>query len=416
MSNDLRIDDLVSPRFTAAQQSVLDYGATLDVSLDEHDLVAQARSHTGLEDFGPDDFWPRLRAYLRAVEDDRGLNNLARLTQQRRVVKLLSSRLGLTELLRLHPEILDIDIDHPLIVVGLPRSGTTHLVNLLAADRRRRALPWWECQEPFPVRGDGPGVDGVDPRYIRCAAEHAVEVEMAPLVQAMHDRFPEAIEEEVELLDIDFASYTLEWHARVPDWRDFYLGLDQRGHYAYMKTVLQALTFLRGPRQWVLKSPQHLEQLGPLVDTFPRAAFAITHRDPVAVIQSAITMLAYGDRMRRHEIDPGPLADYWIDRVETLLRACVRDRELLPADRSIDVLFHEFMADDIATVERFYGCAGVEMTTSARRQLDAYMAANPRGKHGRLVYDLRGDFGLEPEAVRERFSFYFDRFAVRPET
>ena len=201
---------------------------------------------------------------------------------------------------------------------------------------------------------------------------------MAPLTQAMHDRFPAAIEEEVELLDIAFASYTLEWHAWVPDWRDYYLALDQREHYAYLKTILQALTFLRGPRHWVLKSPQHLEQLGPLVDTFPDATVAFTHRDPVAVIQSAITMLAYADRLRRYSIEPEALADYWIDRVESLLRACVRDRELVPAGRSIDVLFHEFMADDIGTVERFYGCAGVEMTNAARRQLDAYMAANLR--------------------------------------
>jgi hypothetical protein len=385
------------------------------VSLAEDDLAGRAHAATGLSDFGPDDFRPRLRAHLTAIEGDTGLNNLSRLTQQRRIVRLLSSRLLLTELLRRHPEITDIEIERPLIVVGLPRSGTTHLVNLIAADQRRRALPYWESQEPFPIAGDGPGVDGVDPRFLRCAADHAVEREMAPLTQAMHDRFPAAIEEEVELLDIDFASYTLEWHARVPDWRDFYLALDQRRHYAYLKTVLQALTFLRGPRQWVLKSPQHLEQLGPLMATFPDATVAFTHRDPVAVIQSAITMLAYADRLRRHAVEPAPLADYWVDRVERLLRACVRDRDIVPADRSIDVVFHEFMADDVGTVERFYECAGVEMTGEARRELDAYMVENPRGKHGRVIYDLEGDFGLRPDAVRERFDFYFDRFPVQAE-
>jgi Sulfotransferase family len=413
---DLRIDDLREPQLTAEQQSVLEYGRTLDVPLAEDELVSRARDTTGLTDFGSDDFRPRLRAYLAAIDGDTGLNNLSRLTQRRRVVRLLSSRLLLTDLLHAHPEIAAIEIERPLIVVGLPRSGTTHLVNLIAADQRRRALPYWESQEPFPIAGDGPGVDGVDPRFVRCTADHAVEREMAPLTQAMHDRFPAAIEEEVELLDIDFASYTLEWHARVPEWRDFYLTLDQREHYAYMKTVLQALTFLRGPRQWVLKSPQHLEQLGPLMDTFPDATVAFTHRDPVAVIQSAITMLAYADRLRRDAVEPAPLAEYWIDRVEMLLRACVRDRDLVPADRSIDVMFHEFMADDIGTVERFYERAGVEMTTTARHQLDAYMAANPRGKHGRVVYDLEGDFGLRPEAVRERFDFYFDRFPVRAES
>jgi hypothetical protein len=234
-----------------------------------------------------------------------------------------------------------------------------------------------------------------------------------PLLRAMHHQHPDAIEEEIELEDLDFASYTLEWMARVPLWRDFYLTLDQTPHYAYMKKVLRVLTYLRGPNRWVLKSPQHLEQLEPLVDTFPDATFAVTHRDPVSVITSAITMGAYADRIRRVRIDPEELAAYWVDRIELLLRACVRDRDLLPAERSTDVLFHEFMADDVAMVERIYEKAALPMTSAARRELDAFMAANPRGRHGRMVYDLRGGFGLEPDAVRARFAFYFDRFPVR---
>src|SRR5205823_13512490 len=131
----------------------------------------------------------------------------------------------------------------------------------------------------------------------------------------------------------------------------YYFTLDQRMHYAYTRKVLQVLTYFRGPNTWVLKSPQHLEQIPALLATFPDATFAITHRDPVSVVQSAITMLAYGDRMRRAAIEPEELAAYWVDRVDRLLQACVRDRDLLPADRTIDVLFHEFMADDVARSE-----------------------------------------------------------------
>jgi hypothetical protein len=149
--------------------------------------------------------------------------------------------------------------------------------------------------------------------------------------------------------------------------------------------------------------------------TFPDATVAFTHRDPVAVIQSAVTMLAYGDRLRRHAVEPRELADYWVDRIERLLRACVRDRDLVPAERSVDVLFHDFMGDDLGTVERFYGRAGVEMTSGARRRLQAYVDANPRGRKGRVIYDLEGDFGLVPAEVRERFGFYLDRYPVRSE-
>jgi hypothetical protein len=411
----VHIDDLVAPVLTDDQRAIRDAIEVRPVDLDPEALVARARRGTGLDDLGDDGVLGRLAAHVAAIDADTGLTNLGRLSLRTRLVRLLENRLRLQDLLRRHPEIRDLDLPAPLIVVGLPRSGTTHLVNLLAQDPRRRALPYWESQEPVPVPGEGPGPDGVDPRFLRWQAMHETEQVMAPLTRLMHDRFPAAIEEEVELLDLDFASYVLEWHARVPDWRDHYLALDQDVHYAYLRTVLKALTFLRGPSAWVLKSPQHLEQLGPLTRTFPDAAVAFTHRDPVAVLQSAVTMLAYGDRLRRHAIEPEELADYWVDRIERLLRACVRDRELVPADRSLDVRFDEFMADDLGTVERFYVRAGVDLPGSVRQRFADYLATNPRGKHGRVAYDLRGDFGLDPEALRERFAFYTERFDVRAE-
>jgi Sulfotransferase family len=411
----IHIDDLREPRLDAAQQAALEYGSTLDVTFDVDALLDAARRRTGLDDFGSEDFIPRLRAMIDAVEADAGLNQLGRLSIRQRTVRLLSSRLLVEDLCRRHPEIDAIPIAAPIIVVGLPRSGTTHLVNLIAADTRLRSLPYWESIEPVPQLGDDPGPHGRDPRIERCRQSYEAQMAMVPLLRAMHHQHPDAIEEEIELEDLDFASYTLEWLARVPGWRDFYLTLDQRPHYAYLKKVLRVLTFLRGPNRWVLKSPQHLEQLGPLVATFPDATFAVTHRDPVSVITSAVTMLAYGDRMRRAQIEPVALAAYWVDRVERLLRACVRDRNLLPPERSVDVVFHEFMADDVATVGRIYEKAALPMTSAARRALDAFMVENPRGKHGRIVYDLRRNFGLDPAVVREQFDFYFARFPIRAE-
>jgi len=411
----IRIDDLRSPRLDDAQRAALEYVATLDLSLDRDDLLSAARTRARADDFGPDDFVPRLDAMIDAVEADTGLGPLGRLAIRQRTIRLLTARLLVERLVRTTPEILDIEIDAPIIVIGLPRSGTTHLVNLIAADTTLRSLPYWESLEPVPLPGDGPGRDGVDPRFVRCTRDYEAQMRMVPLLSAMHHQEPTAIEEEIELEDLDFASYTLEWLARVPGWRDLYFALDQRAHYAYMKKVLQVLTHLRGPNRWVLKSPQHLEQIPALVETFPDATFAITHRDPVSVIQSAATMLAYGDRMRRAEIEPEALAAYWVDRVDRLLRACVRDRDLLPAERSIDVIFDDFMSDNVGMVERIYARASRPMTSNARAQIDAFMTEHPRGKHGRLEYDLQGDFGIDPDAVRARFKYYFDRFPVSAE-
>jgi hypothetical protein len=413
--DEIRIADLAHPVLTEAQRAQVAWAEAQPVVFSEEALLEAARRQTGLSDFGSPDFRARLRVQLRAIEEDHELNALGRLGVHANLVRYLANRLRFEELLRRHPEILEVEVARPIIVVGLPRSGTTHLVNLIAADSRLRSLPYWESMEPVPAPGQGPGRDGRDPRFARCRASYEQMVAQMPLIVAMHDMYPEHIHEEIELQELDFSSYLLEWLCRPPRWRDHYLALDMRPHYAYLRRVLQALTWLRGPRRWVLKSPQHLEQLVPLLDAFPDATIAITHRDPISVIRSAITMLAYGDRMRRTRVDLAGLAGYWIDRVERLLRACVRDRDRIPSERSQDVLFHEFMADDVGMVERIYARAGLAMTPEARTELDAHMAENPRGKHGQVVYDLRSDFGIDPAALRERFDFYFERFPVRAE-
>lgn len=418
--DDIDFDDLTEPRLTDVQRQILEFTEAKPVDLDIDQMLAEAIEQAGVTTgaAGLDDtdgFADRLQVHVAAIEADEGLRRLTRGSLRQRIVRLLRNRLSLTELIRRYPEIESIPIEKPFIVVGMPRSGTTHLVNLIAADPRRRALPYWESQDPIPARGQGPDIFGVDPRYARAKAEHDALMTSAPVVAAMHDRFPEAIEEEVELLDLDLASYVLEWHARVPDWRDYYLGLDQTRHYAYMKKVLQALTFLRGPRTWVLKSPQHCEQLGPLMATFPDATVAFTHRDPVSVIQSAITMMAYSDRLRRHSIDPQWLLDYWSDRVHRLLSACVRDRDLVASERSIDVNFHQLNGNEMPLLERLYQCGGVDLPPNVQQRFQRYLDGNPRGKHGRIRYELELHFGTSAEELRGRFDFYFDKFDVRPE-
>ena len=139
------------------------------------------------------------------------------------------------------------------------------------------------------------------------------------------------------------------------------------------------LSYLRGPNRWVLKTPQHLEQLGPLLETFPDATIAFTLRDPVAVLQSAITMLAYGDRLRRVRIEPDELAAYWIDRIERLLRAAVRDAHLIPAGQRVDVEFGAFMADDLAMATTILAAAGLEVTDRCRIGADDVPGRATRG-------------------------------------
>jgi hypothetical protein len=410
----IRIDDLRAPSLTPAQRAALEFGERNPVTLSLDSILGAAVERTVLDDFGPADFRERLALWLAEADEDPHRTALGRAALWNDCVRCAVNRLRIHAVLDEHPEILCVPIERPIIVVGLPRSGTTHLVNLIGADARLRSLPLWESQEPVPDPRERPGSGGVDPRYARSALAWEMMRGVVPLLAAMHPLSPDHIHEEQELMLPDFSSYNQEWFARAPKWRDYYLAHDQTAHYAYLKTVLQILQW-RSPRErWVLKSPQHLEQLGPLLATFPDATIVITHRDPVSVIQSAVTMLAYGARMNYRTPDPEWYLAYWTDRIRRLLEASVRDRLLLPS-RSIDVLFHEYMADELATVERIYEVADLVMTDAARAQIAAYLRDHPRGKEGQVVYDLRRDFLAEPAAVREPFGFYLERFPVKTE-
>lgn len=415
MSNEIRIDDLREPVLNDIQRMGRDYGETVHTELSVDAVCAAAAEQTGLGDFGPDDFRERLAVQLDEMNDDPERTGLGRMLMFGDCVRYASNRLRIRDLLVRHPEILDIPIEKPVIVIGLPRSGTTNLVNLLASDSRFRSMPLWESYQPVPDPGEPMGDDGVDPRWTRCQQMWESMQVGAPFVAAMHPMNPDHVHEELELMTPDFTSYNLEWVARAPKWRDYYLSHDQTASYAYMKTVLQIMQWYRPRERWVLKSPQHLEQIGPLMTTFPDASIVVTHRDPVAVVQSTITMVTYGARTAYRTPNPEWYRDYWIDRIGRLLDASIRDRHLLPADRTTDVYFHEYMADEMGTLQRIYDAAGIEFTDSARAEIAAYQAAHPRGKEGRVVYDLRGDFGTTPEEVRSRYTEYMNTFPVEIE-
>jgi hypothetical protein len=411
----IRIEDLWEPVLSDVQKAALAYAEANPVELTRRAVLEAAMQETGLHDFGPEDFHERLDLQILEVDENPERSALGRMGMYGDYVRYASARLRMHDLLKKHPEIHDLEITRPIIVIGLPRSGTTHLVNLIAADQRLRSMPLWEGQEPVARPGYENLPKHEDPRWQRCEDAWQAFKTSSPLIASMHPMAPDHIHEELELMAPTFTSYNQEWVVRAPKWRDYYLSHDQTVPYEFMLTGLKILQWYMPRERWVLKCPQHLEQMGPLMATFPDATIVVTHRDPVSVIQSAATMLAYGARMTHTNPRPDWYFDYWSDRIHRLLSASVRDRHLLPSERTVDVLFHEFMANDIATVERIYEVAGLPMTTEARAQMDAYMEAHPRGKDGQVVYDVRKDFHADPAEVRAPFDFYMNEFDVRAE-
>jgi Sulfotransferase family len=271
----------------------------------------------------------------------------------------------------------------------------------------------WESMEPVPKPGEERWEEAdTNPRYKRCIDTWQILTVILKYWSAMHEMEPDHVHEEVELQCIDFSSYMMEWQARVPRWQQYYFDHDQTPHYQYAKKVIQAMTWFKGPNRWVMKSPPMMECLPSVFAAYPDATVVMTHRDPVAVIQSAVTMMAYWDRIRRSEHDMGALADQWIYRIEQLLLRCVRDRDQVANEKVIDVMFHEYMADQMGTVRRALKQADLAMTPEAEKAFLAYLDEKPRNKLGKVIYDLKGHYGVDVKALRKRFQFYYERFPV----
>ncbi|HWD56160.1 MAG TPA: sulfotransferase [Acidimicrobiales bacterium] len=413
----VRIDDLAEPRFSDDARAILDLmrDAGSQLTLEPSGLLRAATAETGLDYFGSDDFLPRLDLLCRAMRAEGGFNDAGVFQQHTLIAGLLKNRLLIENLIARHPEILDEQIASPIIICGLPRTGTTHLHNLVSADPAIRSLPYWESLEPVLDERERPAPGEPDPRRARTAMGLSFLDVAMPYFNRMHEMTVDHTHEEIQLLAIDFSSMLLETTATMPMWRDAYRARDQRPSYAYLRRVLQVLQWLRGGTRWVLKSPQHLEQFPALVDTFPDATFVVTHRDPVSVTTSMVTMLAYTARLTRDCVDVPGIGHYWADRLEQMLANCAEQHSILPADRTIDVHFDDFMADDLAMVARVYDVASQPLDRSSRHAMRAFVAGHPRGKFGAIDYDLT-EFDLDPAACRRAFSFYSERFGVTSES
>ncbi len=407
----VRLDDLAVPRFSPDIDQIRGLMATMapECPLDADVLHAKAVAETGLTDFGPDDYRERLEVYLASLREIEGLDNPGIVNFHAQALQLLKNRLLLYDLLARHPEIREIDLLPPVVIAGLPRTGTTHLHNLLAVGPTFRTIPYWESVEPFPL----PAENGIEPDPRKVRMDMAVDFMNAamPHFPLMHEMTTEHVHEEIQLLANDVSTMLFETLAHVPRWRDYYLAHDQTSSYEHLSLQLRALQFLRGGRRWLLKSPQHLEQLPVLDAVFPGVVVVFTHRDPVPVALSMLAMLTYTARMHRSPVPVREIAASWCDRLELMLDALVRDRDLIPPERSVDVRFEEFLTDELGAVERIYELAGEPLTGPARAAAVSYLDHHQRGRLG-VIATSAEMFGLDEHDLPSRFTRYREQFSV----
>lgn len=413
----IRLADLGRASLSRAAQDVLAYAEQNQVELTDDAILTAASDETGLVDFGPGDFRGRLRVLMRDIAEDQNVTTYARNSVYQRLVSHAITRLRLADMLSSYPEIRDVPISKPIVIIGLPRSGTTYLQGILAADSRLTTLRNEETYEPIL------SVSSADSRGLRSdrAARYAERLRRAtvlmPKIEALHSLDPAGVAEDVALRRPDFPIYP---------WRDVggeitrYSHPDiynHTPHYEYMRTMLKAIQWQRGEQaaRWILKSPGHCVNIRPLLATFPDAIIVMSHRDPIAVIQSWIALHAYMSYHWYHEVKFDDLVARSVRLIETWLWSMIGDRYLIADEQLIDVPFSSLMGNEVNIVEQIFSAAGLTLTDDERSRIGEFIENNPRDKHGTMSYDMRSDYGLEPSELRQRFAFYLERFRVKEE-
>ncbi|UXJ55121.1 sulfotransferase family protein [Pseudomonas citronellolis] len=374
-----------------------------------HCLLAEARARAGgLDDFGPGDYREALDVLATALRDEARLSEQGRVLLREKLLAQLVNRLVLEDYCKRHPEILEQPIDDPLVIVGLPRTGTTLLQRTLAVDAQFSKAQWWETRYPAPLPGEA--VERPTQRIERARAEVAGMVEFLPQLLAIHPLDAEQPDEEFMLMEHSFLC-AMDSYVNVPGYTAWLDRQDQAQVYRYLKRSLQFLQWQQARRgiapgrRWLLKSPQHLHTLELLFEVFPRAQVVLTHREPGKTIPSLASFIHTLWQLYSDAADPRAVGEQWNSRMARALRHTLAVREGMPAGRFLDVRFEDTLGDPLAVVERIYRFAGLDLTPSTRSAMARWLAENGREKRASHQYDAQR-FGLDDERLRRDYAEY----------
>ena len=373
------------------------------------EVIAEARSRTGLHDLGDESFHEGLVALLDGTEAAGTFNELGLAVQRDQAVGLLMTRLSVEDWYRRHPEIAEQEIVAPLFGLGLPRTGSTALSFLLAQDPRSRSLLAWEASSPTPP--PEPATYTTDPRIAASAAGIALIDEMAPKFKTMLPSSPTGPTECLQILALDFRTVMFSALGDNRHYERWLAACDMGSAYRYHERVLKLLQWRFPARPWRLKAPPHMASIETLLEVYPDARFVMTHRDIAQVIPSVVSLLdATSEFLRAGPLAPDFAANqaaYW----ERALRNALAYRDAGNDDRFFDIGFAEMRPDPIPAMQRLYAWLDVELTDDVVASMRAWWESNPADKHGAHDYSPE-QYGIDLDELREQFAFYNDRFAA----
>ena len=379
-------------------------GVLRNTLVDATALEAAAIDATGLDDFGDPSYRTGLTALVASLTDEAQLSELGALALEAQLVGNLRNRLRIVDWRARHAEVAGESIVAPLFVIGLPRTGTTLLSALLASDPGRRALRRWESGDPVPPPETATFT--TDPRIEETRVAGEMLDALNPGFKAIHYEPAEGPTECVTLLGQHFTSLLWETVANVPSYGAWLLADDQRAAYGYHHDALQLLQS-RAPGRWSLKSPHHGLALDALLEQYPDARIVVTHRDPVPVVASLCSLVRSLSGTFSDADHTAYIAAHWVDVADAIVTRTADARRRHPDAAVLDVMYDDLVTAPMDVVRAIYAFDDTELTPAVHTAMQAYLDDNTQGKFGRHAYAL-GDFGLSPDAVRERFAAYIE--------
>jgi hypothetical protein len=374
------------------------------------DLLDAAQRATGLANFGSDSFREGLEVLVESADREAKLNALGRARFDGTVINLLSKRLEVEDCYLRYPEIDAQTIIAPLMILGLPRTGSTALHCLLGEDPHVRVMRNWEAANPCPPPETA--TQHSDPRIAQAEAAMKLRDTLTPRMKQMLPSTAVSPTEDQFIMGYEFKSQVFQAMFRVPryfEWLHYHA--DMQSAFVTVKRVMKLLQWRCPPTNWRLKNPSYSAFITGLDDIFPDARYCMTHRDVAKVMPSVADLYCEIGKVNTDEIDKVWIGEITTEMVDIGIQRVMAFREKGNEHRFFDIHFTPFQKDPFPTVQKLYDFLGEEFTPQAHARMFAWRQDTPRDKHGRHEYDA-ADYGLATASLRERFRYYTDCFNV----
>jgi hypothetical protein len=383
--------------------------------LDPDEILDEAMQRTGLSDFDGTSFLEPYRIFVRSVDREARLHPLGRVITRSDCLNWLENRLLLCEARKRSPGIAAERVEKPLVITGLPRTGTSILHELLAQDPASRAPLHWEVRFPCPAPETASYES--DPRIARAERQIQLWNQIVPEYATMHELGARIPVECVQLTTHEFVSEELLGRYQAPTYAAYYAKADLVPAYRFHRAMLQHLQSRCRRERWVLKAPSHFPVLDTLFAVYPDARVVITHRDPLKILPSVASILYSTAYVRSDAVDPRAMLGWFTgETCRHLLDGMTEFRAGGAVDprQFFDLRYVALVARPIETLASLYDHCGMRLSAQAEARMRAYLTAKPKGKHGVHRYDFSAT-GFSEDAERERFRAYQERYGVSSE-